>query len=67
MGLRRELGPFAALMITVGAMIGSGIFATPHDVAQVVQQPGLVLFLWLAGGFLALLGALSFTELGAAF
>ncbi|MBC7543708.1 MAG: amino acid permease [Candidatus Sericytochromatia bacterium] len=66
MALRRELGPFSALLITVGAMIGSGIFATPHDVALTVHTPGLILGLWAIGGFLALLGAMSFVELGAA-
>jgi APA family basic amino acid/polyamine antiporter len=66
MALQREIGPWSALLITVGAMVGSGIFATPHDVAQTVQSPGLTLLLWVAGGLLALLGALSFIELGAA-
>lgn len=66
MALQREIGPWSALLITVGAMIGSGIFATPHDVAQTIQSPGLTLVLWVAGGVLALLGALSFVELGAA-
>jgi APA family basic amino acid/polyamine antiporter len=66
MALQREIGPWSALLITVGAMIGSGIFATPHDVAQTVQSPGLTLLLWVVGGVLALLGALSFVELGAA-
>ncbi len=65
MALRRELGPFSALLITVGAMIGSGIFATPHDVALTVHSPGMILGLWVLGGILALLGALSFVELGA--
>jgi amino acid transporter len=66
MALQREIGPWSALLITVGAMIGSGIFATPHDVAQTIQSPGLTLAIWGAGGLLALLGALSFIELGAA-
>jgi APA family basic amino acid/polyamine antiporter len=53
-------------LITVGAMVGSGIFATPHDVAQLETDPRRTLALWVIGGVLALLGALSFAELGAA-
>ncbi|MEI8259839.1 MAG: amino acid permease, partial [Deltaproteobacteria bacterium] len=64
--LRRELGPTSAVLITVGAMLGSGVFATPHAVAAMVTSPWITLALWLAGGLLSLLGALSFVELGAA-
>lgn len=64
--LRRALGPASALLITVGAMIGSGVFVTPHEVATLVASPALTLLLWAVGGALALLGALSFAELGAA-
>src|SRR5262245_12078493 len=66
MALRRELGPVSAVLFTVGAMIGSGIFVTPHDVAAGVPSGALTLGLWAAAGVLSLLGALSFTELGAA-
>lgn len=66
MSLRREIGPLSAVLITVGATIGSGIFATPHDVAGLVSDPALTLALWVVGGALALLGCVSFAELGAA-
>ena len=66
MKLRRELGPASTLLVTVGAMIGSGVFATPRDVALVIRSPALTLVLWAIGGALALLGAFSFAELGAA-
>ena len=64
--LRREIGPFASVLITVGAMVGSGIFVTPHYVALLVRSATATWLLWLAGGALTLLGALSFVELGAA-
>ncbi len=64
--LRREVGPVSALLITVGAILGSGVFATPHEVALMVTSPWTTLALWLAGGALSFMGVLSFVELGAA-
>lgn len=64
--LRRELGAGSAVLITVGAMLGSGVFATPHEVAGTIDSPRTTLALWLAGGALSFLGAVSFAELGAA-
>jgi amino acid transporter len=66
MQLRRELGPVSAVLVTVGAIIGSGIFVIPHEVATRISSPGLTLGLWVAGGVLALLGAFTFADLGAA-
>jgi basic amino acid/polyamine antiporter, APA family len=61
--LRRRLGVFSATTIVVGSMIGSGIFIAPSIMAGYVQAPGLWLGLWLVGGALTLLGALSYAEL----
>ena len=52
-----------ALMI-VGAVIGSGIFLVPAQVLrQVHGSTGLATLVWLGGGLLALLGALTYGEL----
>lgn len=51
----------------VGIIVGSGIFAVPHDIAGELRSPALVLSLWVAGGVLSLFGALSFAELGTMF
>jgi APA family basic amino acid/polyamine antiporter len=51
--------------LVVGAVIGSGIFLTPGLIAAGLPSPGLLLVVWLAGGLIALCGALSFAELGA--
>jgi APA family basic amino acid/polyamine antiporter len=64
-GLARRLGPFDATMIVMGGIVGSGIFATPHDVARQVHTPFLVLGAWLAGGAVALAGAFVYAELAA--
>jgi APA family basic amino acid/polyamine antiporter len=52
-------------LITVGAVIGSGIFRTPAIVAQRIHSPALVTACWIAGGALALIGAFIFAELAA--
>jgi basic amino acid/polyamine antiporter, APA family len=63
--LRRSLGVFSATTIIVGSMIGSGIFIAPSIMAEYVATPGVYLGLWLIGGVLTLLGALSYGELAA--
>jgi APA family basic amino acid/polyamine antiporter len=54
-----------ALALVAGSMMGIGIFVSPPEVAAHVPGPGVFLALWLAGGVVALLGALSLAELGA--
>jgi APA family basic amino acid/polyamine antiporter len=61
--LERRLGVFSATTIIVGSMIGSGIFIAPSIMAGYVATPGIWLGLWLVGGALTLLGALSYGEL----
>lgn len=51
-------------MAVVGGIIGSGIFRTPASVAERVGSPALALTAWIAGGAIALVGALCFAELG---
>ena len=63
-GLRRVLGPIDATCIVVGAIIGVGIFFTPSQVAEIAQSPGMAMTVWAIGGGIALLGALTFAELG---
>ncbi len=67
MSFRRALGPFDATMVVIGAIIGSGIFINPYIVAQRLPTGGLVLTAWVAGGVVALIGALIYAELGALF
>jgi len=61
--LERRLGLFSATTLIVGSMIGSGIFIAPSIMASYVASPGIWLGLWLLGGALTLLGALSYGEL----
>lgn len=63
-GLRRVIGPVSATSIVIGAIIGVGIFFTPTNVARIAGSPSLAMWIWAAGGLIALLGALTFAELG---
>ena len=64
MSFKRALGPFDATMVVVGGIIGAGIFINPYIVAQRLDTGPLVLAAWIAGGLVALCGALTFAELG---
>ena len=65
--LERRLGALDAALLTIGSVIGTGIFLTGGDVARAVGSPGMVLLVWLAGGLLTLAGALTYAELGVLF
>lgn len=55
------------LLLFVGSVIGSGIFLAPGIVLRQVQgSVGLSMLVWLVGGALSLLGALTYSELAAA-
>ena len=64
-GLHRALGAADGASLTIGAVVGTGIFLTAGDVARSLPHPALVLAVWLAGGLLVLAGALAYAEMGA--
>ena len=61
----RRLGVFDTTMVVIGGIIGAGIFLNPAIVAQRVHTTAFILTAWIIGGAVALIGALSFAELGA--
>lgn len=65
--LVRGLGVWDGVLITVGSVIGTGIFLVGSDLARAIPHPGAILAVWLAGGLLSLAGALTYAELGAMF
>jgi len=65
--LRRVLGLWDIIGIVVGGVIGSGIFLTPKDIAADVHAPLLIFGVWVVGGILSFFGAISFSEMGAAY
>ena len=64
--LPRTLGLRDVIFLTIGSVIGSGIFLVPGAVVKQVDGfIGPALAVWLVGGVLSLLGALTYSELGA--
>ena len=64
--LARTLGFRDLLFIVIGSVIGSGIFRSPGAVlSQVDAAIAPALAVWLVGGVLSLLGALTYGELSA--
>jgi len=64
--LKRDLGPWAAVAIVIGTVIGSGLFRVPQTMVLNVGTGGWVLLVFVVGGILSLCGALSYAELAAA-
>ena len=64
--LRRDLTLLDSTMVNVGTMIGSAIFIVPATIAAYTQSSLLSVIIWVAGGLVSLLGALSVAELSAA-
>jgi len=65
--LTRRLGLWSAVAVLVGSTIGSGIFRTPASVAQKIDDVPLFLLAWVVGAIVVLCGALTYSELAAAF
>lgn len=63
--LQRRLGLTSAVSITVGAVIGSGIFLKPLSVAQALPSEGAIYMMWVGLGIVCLFGAFAYAELGA--
>jgi APA family basic amino acid/polyamine antiporter len=65
--LPRRLGLFSAIAVLVGSTIGSGIFRSPAVIADRLPGPLPMLSVWVAGGLLALCGALTLAEVAGAY
>jgi len=66
-GIKAKLTIFDTTMIVVSLVIGIGIFRTPAMVAAATGTRKLFFAAWILGGFISLLGALTFAEVGARF
>ena len=62
--LRRSFRVRDGVALIVSNVIGVGIFTTPAIIAKLVPAPGAMLALWIAGGCLALAGAMAYAQLG---
>ena len=68
--MNRRAGGFSAIdgaSLVVASVVGAGIFTVPAYVASTAGSPAIVLALWVAGGLLALAGALCYAELATRF
>ena len=63
--LPRVLGPFDAVAVVVGGIIGAGIFLKPGVVARELDHFGLIISVWIVVGLVTLCGALALAELAA--
>lgn len=59
-----KLNLFDFTMIVVSLVIGMGIFRTPVNVAKASPDSWLFFGTWIAGGLVALCGALTYAEIG---
>jgi len=66
-GLKRLLGRWDSIAITIGIVIGVGIFRVPAEVAKYLTSPGLIILAWFVAGIICLLGALCYSELSSSF
>jgi len=64
--LERKIGLFPVTNIVIANMIGTGIFMTSGLLMGNLNNPLLMILLWIIGGIIALCGALCYGELGAA-
>ena len=65
-----KTGKFGAIdgaALVVSSVVGAGIFTVPSYVASIAGTPALTIALWVAGGLLALAGALCYAELATRF
>lgn len=61
------MGSISAFNLVMANMIGTGIFTTSGFIMAKLPDPMSLLLCWLAGGIMALCGALCYAELGANF
>lgn len=61
---KNKLNLFDFTMIVVSLVIGMGIFRTPANVAAASPTPLIFFIAWIAGGLVALCGALTYAEIG---
>src|SRR4051812_28945589 len=61
--LKREIGLLDATLLVIGSMIGSGIFIVSADITRHTGSAGWFIAVWVIGGIMTLIAALSYGEL----
>ena len=62
--IRARLSTFDTAMVVFSLVVGIGIFRAPAIVAVAAGGTSLFFTAWIAGGFISLVGALTFAEIG---
>ncbi|KAJ3271431.1 hypothetical protein HDV01_006637 [Terramyces sp. JEL0728] len=62
--LEKSITIWNGLGLIIGAIIGSGIFASPGPIVEYSGSVGGALCVWLVAGFLSMCGGLCYAELG---
>lgn len=65
--LRQTLRVRDAVAMTIGIVVGAGIFRAPASVAGAAGDGTVMILAWVAGGLISLIGALCYAELASAF
>jgi basic amino acid/polyamine antiporter, APA family len=60
---RHGFSTFSSMAVVIGIVVGIGIFRLPPIVASVSASEIQFILLWVAGGFISLMGALCYAEL----
>ncbi|MSU51148.1 MAG: amino acid permease [Opitutus sp.] len=63
----RVLGPWLAMAIVVGCVIGTGVFKKAHAISKDVPESGVAISVWVVVGLLTLCGAMALAEVAALF
>jgi len=62
-GFVRGLNLFDSVMVTIGVIVGSGIFIVSADMSRMIGSPGWMLMAWVITSVLTMAAAVSYGEL----
>ncbi|OXA56649.1 Y+L amino acid transporter 1 [Folsomia candida] len=60
---RKKIRLLGCIGVTIGCVLGSGIFAAPQVILDTTENAGMTLIVWFTYGMIALIGALCYVEL----
>ncbi|GIY99508.1 y+L amino acid transporter 2 [Caerostris extrusa] len=63
--VKRELGLGSAVVMTLGSIVGAGLFISPKGVLMCTGSVGMSLVVWSVAGIISMIGALVFVFVGA--